>query len=200
MTPALVRAQASGWLARGLIDGSILAAGLVLWVPVIGRLPGIPRPKPIVRFGYLVFQAVVPAFLSFIYIFSRHPLYHTFSESRAALHLRPLTDQQVAGFVSKLTMLIVLLSVGAVVLARASRADDNLVLDEPLVWTDVQRAFERADRQRSRLRDPGLLEPPPVGDPGGAESSDSSAGTEDGRMTPGQGGPGLGDDQQPGPS
>jgi cytochrome c oxidase assembly factor CtaG len=154
MTPALVRAQASSPVARGLIDGAVVLAGLVLWLPVIGRLPGIPRPTAVVRFGYLVFQAVVPAFLSFVYIFSRHPLYETFSRSSAALHLRPLTDQQVAGFVSKLTMLIVLLSVGSVVLARASRADDEL-LDEPLVWADVERAFERADRRRGRPSDTG---------------------------------------------
>ena len=55
----------------------------------------------------------------------------------------------MAGFVSKLTMLIVLLSVGSVVLARASRSEEEL-LDEPLVWADVERAFERADRRRDR--------------------------------------------------
>ena len=94
-------------------------AGLVLWIPVLGRIPGILRLKPVVRFGYLVVQAVVPAFLSFIYIFSRRPLYAEFSRSHAAIGLRPLNDQQIAGFVSKLSMLFVLLIVGAVVLARA---------------------------------------------------------------------------------
>jgi cytochrome c oxidase assembly factor CtaG len=164
MTPALVRAQASSLVARGFIDVAVVLAGLVLWLPVIGRLPGIPRPKPVVRFGYLVFQAVVPAFLSFVYIFSRRPLYETFSRSSTALHLRPLTDQQVAGFVSKLTMLIVLLSVGSVVLARASRADDEL-LDEPLVWADVERAFERADRHRGRLPETSPTDLPGGEDP-----------------------------------
>ena len=149
MAPALVRAQASSALVRALLDAALLGAGLVLWLPVLGRLPGTARPKPVVRFGYLVFQAVVPAFLSFIYIFSTHPLYGTFSRSRAAIHVRPLTDQQMAGFVSKLSMLIVLLTVGAVVLARASKDDDEL-LEEPLVWADVERAFERADRRRRR--------------------------------------------------
>ncbi len=154
LTPALVRAEATSAVARGALDLLILAAGFVLWLPVLGRLPGTTRPKPVVRFGYLVFQAVVPAFLSFIYIFSTHPLYRDFSASRQALGLRPLTDQQVAGFVSKLSMLIVLLTVGAVVLSRASHGDDEL-LDEPLVWADVERAFERADRRRDR----GALEP-----------------------------------------
>jgi len=206
MTPALVRAQATSVVARGCIDVAILLAGLVLWVPVIGRLPGTPRPKPVVRFGYLVFQAVVPAFLSFIYIFSRHPLYDTFSGSWTALGIRPLTDQQVAGFVSKLTMLFVLLTVGSVVLSRASRADDEL-LDEPLVWADVERAFERVDRRRRGHPvgpDGPVLESPdgesdadsgtrpdPRADPGpGSEGNGSRSGHDDRGKAEGAGGAG----------
>jgi putative membrane protein len=159
MTPALVRAQASSALARGVLDLALVVAGLVLWLPVLGRVPGIPRLKPVVRFGYLVAQAVVPAFLSFIYIFSNHPLYPAFARSHAAIGLRPLNDQQIAGFVSKLSMLFVLLIVGAVVLSRAPRSEDELVADEPLVWADVERQFERVDRAGSR---PG---PATSGDP-----------------------------------
>ena len=124
----------------------------MLWLPVLGRIPGIPEPKPVVRFGYLVAQAVVPAFLSFIYIFSRRPLYPEFARSHAAVGLRPLNDQQIAGFVSKLTMLFVLLIVGAVVLARAPRSEEDFGADD-LVWADVERQFERVDRQG--LRDSG---------------------------------------------
>ena len=129
-----------------------MVAGLVLWIPVLGRIPGITRPKPVVRFGYLVAQAVVPAFLSFIYIFSRRPLYPEFARSHAAVGLRPLTDQQIAGFVSKLTMLFVLLIVGAVVLARAPRSEDELDTSDTLVWADVERQFERVDRQGAKDR------------------------------------------------
>jgi cytochrome c oxidase assembly factor CtaG len=150
MTPASVHAQSVSPLARGVLDAVIVVAGLILWIPVLGRIPGIPRLKPVVRFGYLVAQAVVPAFLSSIYILSTRPLYGTFSHSQAAIDLRPLNDQQVAGFVSKLSMLFVLLTVGAVVLARAPRSDEEFAKDDPLLWADVERQFERADRQSSR--------------------------------------------------
>jgi cytochrome c oxidase assembly factor CtaG len=160
MTPVMVRAQSTSPVARGLIDAAILLAGLVLWVPVLGRIPGILRPKPVVRFGYLVIQAVVPAFLSFVYIFSRRPLYGEFARSHAAIGLRPLNDQQIAGFVSKLTMLFVLLTVGAVVLARAPRSEDEFGTDEPLVWADVEREFERVERQGTKDRETGgVLDP-----------------------------------------
>ncbi len=170
MAPVLVRAQATSAVVRGALDGAMVVAGLVLWIPVLGRVPGILPLKPVVRFGYLVFQAVVPAFLSFIYIFSRHPLYGVFARSHAAIGLRPLNDQQLAGFVSKLTMLFTLLTVGAVVLARAPRSEAELGEDDPLVWADVEREFERVDRQSPKG--------PDRSDPtGAAEESGGSGGS-----------------------
>jgi cytochrome c oxidase assembly factor CtaG len=150
MTTPLVEAQASSSIVRGVLDGLIVAAGFVLWLPVIGRAPGILRLKPIGRFSYLVAQAVIPAFLSFVYIFAHRPLYNAFARSHLAIGLRPLNDQQISGFVSKLTMLFVLLTVGAVVLARAERSDDEFGDSEPLLWADVERQFERAVRRGDR--------------------------------------------------
>jgi cytochrome c oxidase assembly factor CtaG len=149
MVPPVVQAQASSSPLRALLSFAAVVAGLVLWIPVLGRVPGIPRLKPMVRFGYLAVQAVVPAFLSFVLILAPHPLYAVFSGSKAAIDLRPLNDQQIAGFVSKLTMLIVLLSVGGVGLAKSKPSDEEVSLDEPLVWADVQRQFERVDRRMS---------------------------------------------------
>ena len=151
MTVPLVEAQASSLVVRGIMDLVVLAAGFVLWGPVIGRVPGIPRLRPVVRFGYLVVQAVVPAFLSFLYIFARRPLYPAFSRSHLAVSLRPLNDQQVSGFVSKLSMLLVLLTVAAVVLKRAPDTDEDDGTDEPLLWADVERELERVDRRNERV-------------------------------------------------
>jgi putative membrane protein len=144
MAPPLVQIQASSPLIRDLLFVATVIAGLVLWLPVLGHLPGIPRLRPVVRFGYLAAQGVVPAFLSFVLILAPRPLYGVFAGSRTAIGLRPLNDQQIAGFVSKLAMLIVLLTVGTVFLLRT---DEELSTDDPLVWADVQRQFERADRR-----------------------------------------------------
>ncbi len=146
MAEPLVRAQSSSSVARALCDLAVLGAGLVLWIPVIGRVPGIERLRPVIRFVYLVGQGVIPVFLSFTFILSPHPLYDTYRQSARAIALRPLNDQQVAGFVSKLCMLLVLLVVGAVVLARTPSTDDDFGPEDPLVWADVERQFERADR------------------------------------------------------
>lgn len=107
------------------------------------------RPRPIIRFAYVIGQAVIPVFLSFALILSPRALYATYRHSAAAIGLRPVNDQQVAGFVSKLSMLFVLLIVGAVILNRTPSTDDDFGPEDPLLWADVERQFERVDRQRS---------------------------------------------------
>jgi putative membrane protein len=178
MTPSLVRAQSTSLAARGALDLLTVTAGIVLWLPVLGRVPGIGRLRPVVRFGYLVLQAVVPGFLSFIYIFSNHALYPEFAKSHAAVDLRPLNDQQIAGFISKLTLLVVLLSVGGVVLARAPASEEEFGGDEPLVWADVEREFERADRRRAS----GPLTGPPI--PEERSEGSAEAGTDPSHRPP----------------
>jgi cytochrome c oxidase assembly factor CtaG len=170
MAPPVVAAQSSSALLRGVLALTTVVAGLLLWIPAVGRIPGTPRLRPMLRFGYLAAQAVVPAFLSFVLILAPHPLYAAFARSHAAIDLRPLTDQQIAGFVSKLTMLIVLLTVGAIGLVKTKVPDEEEVgLDERLVWGDVQRQFERADRQHAHELRAGVKVP--GGDVAGLDNS-----------------------------
>ncbi len=165
MAPGLVAAQSSSVAARAAFAGLAVLAGMVLWLPILGRIPGIPRPRPMIRAVYLVAQAIVPVFLSFVFILSPKPLYGVFSHSVEVIRLRPLNDQQVAGFVSKLSFLFVLMSVAGVELARAPDSDDDLGPEDPLVWADVERQFERLDR---RGRPPVEAEPG-SGGPGPAD-------------------------------
>ena len=129
---------------------------------------------------------MIPGFLSILFIFSNHALYPEFAKSHAAIGLRPLNDQQIAGFISKITLLVVLLSVGAVVLARAPVAEEELDGDEPLVWADVEREFERADRRHAHgahvepVRPGGRSGSDPGSEPGGSPPP-SSPGPDRGR-------------------
>ncbi len=127
---------------------------IILWLPIMGRIPGIPRPRPMIRAVYLVAQSVVPVFLSFLYILATKPLYPAYSKSIAVVHLRPLNDQQVAGFLSKLSFVFVLLTVAGVVLVRAPDTDDDLGPEDPLSWADVERHFERVDRHGHAMPSP----------------------------------------------
>jgi len=176
MLPPFVAAQSHSAAARALLALFVTTAGIILWLPVLGRVPGIPRPRPMIRAVYVVAQAVVPVFLSFIYILATRPLYPTVDGSTDAIGISPVADQQVSGFVSKLTFVLTLLSVAAAILVRAPDSDEDLGPEDPLVWADVQRHFERADRR-------GLV---------ASESTDSSPDSPADGGTPGTGQPSLG--------
>jgi cytochrome c oxidase assembly factor CtaG len=188
MAPGLVAAQSSSAAARAGFAVLAVVAGTVLWLPILGRIPGIPRPRPMIRAVYLVAQAIVPVFLSFIFILSPKPLYGVFSHSVDVIRLRPLNDQQVAGFVSKLSFLFVLMSVAGVELARAPDSDEDLGPADPLVWADVERHFERLDRHGRPPTEDGtgvVGRGDAEGPAGGGDLPATPPGDTDGRHDPG---------------
>ncbi len=149
LTTGAVSLAARSDVARVGIELLVLASGFVLWAPVLTELPGAPRLSPLGRGGYLIVQSIVPSFLSIVWIFARHSLYPPYSHPGKVVDMTPLLDQQLAGFVAKLSTIAVLWSVAFVIMTRAESAD-VAGQDEPLMWSDVEREIERADRRERR--------------------------------------------------
>ncbi len=141
--------------ARVVIELVVLASGFVLWAPVLTELPGAPRLSALGRGGYLIVQSIVPSFLSIVWIFARRSLYPTFSHDGTVAGMSPLLDQQLAGFLAKLSTIAVLWTVAFVIMTRAQSAEDTGADAEPLMWSDVEREIERADRRQRRQGRPG---------------------------------------------
>lgn len=156
-----VQEQAASAAMRGAFDGLLLLAGVVLWVPVLGTVPGTRHSSSVARAAYLVVQSVLPNFPAVIFIFARHPLYGAFAHAHRAIALSALGDQQLAGVVAKVGTLPVLWTAAYRALARAQRADEKDADDEPLYWSDVERALERSERAERRLGQRSSGSPPP---------------------------------------
>jgi cytochrome c oxidase assembly factor CtaG len=154
LTTGAVNLAARSDVARVLIELLVLASGFVLWAPVLTELPGVPRLSPLGRGGYLIVQSIVPSFLSIVWIFARHSLYPAFTHTGKVAGLTPLLDQQLAGFLAKLSTIAVLWSVAFVIMTRG-QATAGTEESDPLLWTDVEREIERADRQQRRHGLPG---------------------------------------------
>jgi putative membrane protein len=172
LTTGAVDLAARSDVARVGIEVLVLASGFVLWAPVLTELPGTPRLSAMARGGYLIVQSIVPSFLSIVWIFARHSLYPAYSHQGRVVGLSPLLDQQLAGFLAKLSTIAVLWTVAFVVMTRASTAD-LAGEDEPLLWSDVEREIERANRHDRRHGPPGPPpppRPPPGTDAGGPET------------------------------
>jgi putative membrane protein len=154
LTTGAVSLAARSDAARVVLELVVLASGLVLWAPVLTELPGAPRLSALGRGGYLIVQSIVPSFLSIVWIFARHSLYPTFTHPGKVAGLSPLLDQELAGFLAKLSTIAVLWTVAFVIMTRAQASEDP----DPLVWSDVEREIERAERRDRRQGSSG---PPP---------------------------------------
>jgi cytochrome c oxidase assembly factor CtaG len=134
---------------RDIIIAVILAAGLLLWLPVFHVVPGTRVLSPVARAGYVFASSLVVTSLSIVWIFARHPLYPALHHQYALLHLSALGDQQIAGFVAKLGAFAPMWAIAFTIFASADR--EAVPLEEtPLHWADVERELLRLDRQRAR--------------------------------------------------
>ncbi len=150
LTVGAVNLAAHSVIARALIELVVLGSGFVLWAPVLTELPGAQRLSTLGRGGYLIVQSIVPSFLSIVWIFARHSLYPAFTHAGNVLDMTPLLDQQLAGFLAKLSTIAVLWTVAFVIMTRAQAAESAGEDTDPLVWSDVEREIERADRRDKR--------------------------------------------------
>jgi putative membrane protein len=160
LTTGAVSWSARSSVAQVLLELVVLAAGFVLWAPVLHELPGAPKLSALGRGAYLIVQSIVPSFLSIVWIFARHPLYPGFAHRGKVISMSPLLDQQLSGFVAKLGTIAVLWTVAFVVMTRAETADRAGQDSEPMMWSDVERELERADRRERRHGWRDLLPPP----------------------------------------
>ncbi|MDE3065477.1 MAG: cytochrome c oxidase assembly protein, partial [Acidobacteriota bacterium] len=108
-------------VGRDAVVAVTLLAGALMWLPVVHVVPGTRVLSPVARAGYLVAASIVVTSLSIVWIFARHPLYPALHFQRELVHMSPLLDQQIAGFVAKLGAYAPLWAIAFSIFARADR-------------------------------------------------------------------------------
>jgi cytochrome c oxidase assembly factor CtaG len=152
LTTGAVNVADTSDVVRVLVEILVLLSGFVLWAPVLSELPGAPRLSALGRGGYLIVQSIVPSFLSVVWIFARHSLYPSYSHHGTFVGMTPLLDQQLAGFLAKLSTIAVLWTVAFTIMSRAHVIAGVEEDHELLMWSDVEREIERAERKQQRDR------------------------------------------------
>jgi len=157
LSAPVVDAGAHSSLTRDLTLVVVVVTGLILWAPALGVVVGARKLSPVARGGYLFGASLLVTSLSFIWIFARHPLYPALHHQRAIVHLTPLFDQQLAGFLAKGLCYFPMWIVAFVIFSRADKQGVP-VEESPLYWADVERQLLRVDRQRERAQRRGKLD------------------------------------------
>ena len=103
-----------------------LVAGVIMWWPILGMLPEMPRPPLIGQMVYLFVQPTVPAILGAIITFSDGVLYEWYAQAPRIWEISAHTDQQVGGVVMWVPGgLAFLLTLAIIFLLWASREESE---------------------------------------------------------------------------
>ena len=80
----------------------LFVTAILMWFPVVGPIPDIPRLAPLGQMGYLFLQSLVPTIPASFLTLGSSPLYANYEAFPRLWGLSPLDDQIVAGLIMKL--------------------------------------------------------------------------------------------------
>jgi cytochrome c oxidase assembly factor CtaG len=98
-TPVLYQATLHNEALHALEHGMFIAAGVLMWMPLVGPLPvpkwfGLPA-----KLGYVVGIRLAGTALGNVFMWSNSVFYPDYAKGEAYWHVSPITDQGVAGVI-----------------------------------------------------------------------------------------------------
>lgn len=128
--PAVVDGLMASQLGSFAVDVLWLAAGLLLWWPVIAP-DGVGRMRPLPRIGYLFGSTVLPTIPAMFLVFADYPVYGIYERAPRVGAFPAVEDQQLAGLLMKLAADPVIWVAMAVIFFRWSAAQEREQAEEP---------------------------------------------------------------------
>ncbi|MEX0786833.1 MAG: cytochrome c oxidase assembly protein [Dehalococcoidia bacterium] len=125
---------------------ALLAAGLIMWWPILSPLPELPRLSAPLQMGYLFMQSLLPAVMASFVTFSETVVYDYYAEAPRIWGLTALDDQQIAGGAMKLIGTTILWTYMTVVFFKWY-AREEAESKEPR-WDDVEAELRQLGLER----------------------------------------------------
>lgn len=100
--PSVVELQLREWWFHLFVHGVQLAAGVLMWWPVLSSVPELPRLSYPLQMGYLFVQSLLPTVMASFVTFADRVVYSPYAEAPRLWGISPIQDQQIAGLVMKL--------------------------------------------------------------------------------------------------
>ena len=91
-----------------LVHAAQLGSGLLMWSPILSRLPELPRISYPAQMVYLFVQSLLPAIVAAFITFSEHVFYASYETAPRIWGISPIEDQQFAGLIMKLLGSVIL--------------------------------------------------------------------------------------------
>lgn len=146
--PALVNLSLRSELAHFAIHVVLVGSSIVMWWPVIDRLPELSRMSPPGKMLYLFLQSIVPTVPASFLTFSDGVLYDAYAEFPRLWNLSVITDQQIAGLIMKVAGGLLLWLAIAILFFRWSSAEEHRRAAE-VSWDDFERELQALELRRT---------------------------------------------------
>jgi putative membrane protein len=93
-----------------VVHAALVASALMMWWPVVGGMPALPRLTYPYQMAYLFVQSLLPAVIAAFITFSRTAAYEFYEEAPRVWGISAVEDQQVAGALMKTAGTLILWS------------------------------------------------------------------------------------------
>lgn len=145
--PALVDLSVRSDLAHLSLHWILIGSSLIMWMPVVGRLPELPRLSEPAAMFYLFLQSVLPTVPASFLTFADAPVYHAYEGLPHLFGWSTLEDQRIAGLIMKLGGGLLLWSIITYVFFRWNARETSGHVDE-VSWEDFERELQVWDLRR----------------------------------------------------
>lgn len=139
--PSILDLQLREWWFHLFAHAALLAAGLIMWWPVLSTVPELPRLSEPFQMGYLFLQSLLPSVMASFVTFADSVVYDAYATAPRIWGISPIEDQQIAGGMMKLLGSIILWSFIAVVFFRWYERE-TAKAQEPQ-WHEVESELDR---------------------------------------------------------
>lgn len=123
----------------------LVASAVVMWLPVINRLPELPAMSYPGRCLYLFLQSVLPTVPASFLTFGNDVMYRFYDEVARPFSLSAIEDQQLAGALMKVYGGLLLWLVIAFMFFRWYSDEQRDRMPDVLTWEDVERELRRSE-------------------------------------------------------
>jgi putative membrane protein len=93
-----------------VVHAGLVGSAMMMWWPVVGGTPELPRLTYPYQMAYLFVQSIVPAVIASFITFSETAVYKFYEAAPRIWHISAVEDQQMAGGIMKMTGTLILWS------------------------------------------------------------------------------------------
>ena len=143
--PVVVEASLRNHPVHFAVHVVVFTSALLMWFPVLNRVPELPRMSDGPRMVYVFLQSVIPTIPSSFLTFGDGLLYPFYGEVPRPFPMSAIDDQQLAGALMKVYAGLLLWSVIVVIFFRWYARDQRDQVGDVLTWDDVERELRRTE-------------------------------------------------------